>query len=91
MSPSPNQYAGRVDRGKGRWKTLCRRPVFWLMVCIISLILFIWPFIPSNRPWMGRDQYLFLFCVWALIILVIAVISAGLPPFRQKPGGPDSG
>ena len=88
MSSSPNQYDGRV--GQGRWKALCRRPVFWLTVCVFSLILCVWPFIPSNRAWTGRDQYLFLFCAWALIILLIALVSAGLPPFRQRPGGSDS-
>ncbi len=89
MNQSLNQDPQGPWREAGRWRNVCRRPAFWLLVFMLGLILFVWPFIPTSHRWTGAERYVYLFCAWAFIIGLIILIAVNLAPFRAKQGKAD--
>ncbi|MCF8033087.1 MAG: hypothetical protein K9K66_16135 [Desulfarculaceae bacterium] len=65
---------------------------FAVLVFVISLVLFHWPFLADDGHWTPPQLYLTMFAAWALVILLVFLFSWFLPPASaDEDDEPDSG
>jgi Na+/melibiose symporter-like transporter len=72
---------------KRRRIPLFSRPALWLVIFMTALILFIYPFLSSASTWNCRRVFLFLYCAWGLIIIILVFIGFSIP----RPGSSNTG
>ncbi len=53
---------------------------FAVLVFVISLVVFHWPFLADDGHWTPRQLYLTMFAVWAAVIFLVFLFSWFLPP-----------
>ena len=75
---------GGVAPGKGtRLKTRERRvvgtPAFAVLVFIVSLVVFHWPYLAEETHWTPTYRFITMFAGWALVIGLIYLFSLFLP------------
>ena len=59
---------------------LFSRKACGVLIFIIGLVLFIYPFLNIDLTWTPQGLYLYLYVSWGGIIFLLAVIGKNLPP-----------
>ena len=74
---------GITPKKGGRQKTRVRRvvgtPAFAVLVFIVSLVVFHWPYLAEETRWTPAYRFLTMFGGWALVIGLIYLFSLFLP------------
>ena len=68
------------------WREVGRQPAAWALVFLLGLVLFLAPFFPSTNHFSDQNLYSYLYAVWGLLILLIALIAFCLPKFNGRAG-----
>ena len=70
-----------------KWGDVVRRPAFRIVVLLMGLVLFSWPFL-TRAAWSGPFTFAFLYLAWAVLIVLILLVSSGLRETGPDAGGP---
>jgi uncharacterized membrane protein len=74
----------RLEQALSRLQEVFARPALRVIVFILALVLFYWPFISRVRPWSGWHLFLFFFAAWLGVILLLVAMGLSLIA-RNKP------
>ncbi|MBF0527883.1 MAG: hypothetical protein HQK55_01160 [Deltaproteobacteria bacterium] len=76
------------DLKPSKLKQFFSRPAAWVLVAVIGLAAFCWPFWTGKEPWSARSVYIYYFVCWAVLILILALIGAGFSGKNERAAGP---
>ena len=54
-----------------RWRKIMSRPAFSVLVFLICLVLFNWPYLSPAEDWPPQHVFVHIFLAWALVILIL--------------------
>ncbi|MBU2516155.1 MAG: hypothetical protein KKB57_01110 [Proteobacteria bacterium] len=85
-APAPEQ------RLQGRVRRVVGTPAFAVLVFVISLVLFHWPYLAEEERWTPSHLFTTMFAGWAVAIGLVLLLSIFLPPSNpEDPKPPTSG
>ena len=59
-------------------------PAFAVLVFVISLVLFHWPYLAEEDRWTPAHLFITMFAGWAVVIALVFLFSLFLPPSGSK-------
>ncbi len=70
-------------------RDIFRRPAFQWVLFLLGLVLFYWPFLAYGDQWPQPLAYYYLLAAWALMVLLLYLLSRALGPRlpRDRPPG----
>lgn len=71
---------------QGRVRRVVGTPAFAVLVFVISLVLFHWPYLAEEDRWTASHLFTTMFASWAVVIGLVLLQSIFLPP--SNPEGP---
>ena len=61
-----------------RLREVFARPAFRVVVLVLALTLFYWPFLSQVQPWSGWALFIFFFGAWLGVILLLVAMGFSL-------------
>jgi hypothetical protein len=72
-----------------RLQEVFARPAMRVVVFMLALSLFYWPFITQAKPWSGWALFIFFFGAWLGVVLLL--LAMGISLGRREKDQPDAG
>jgi hypothetical protein len=73
-----------LEQAVSRLQEVFARPALRVMVLVLALTLFYWPFISQAKPWSGWQLFAFLFASWLGLILILLGMGLSLNAQEKK-------
>jgi hypothetical protein len=68
----------RFKKAVTRLQEVFARPAFRVVVFVLSLTLFYWPFVTQMKPWSGWALFVFYFGAWLGVVLLMFAMGLSL-------------
>lgn len=69
----------KLKQAVSRLQEVFARPAFRVVVLVLALTLFYWPFVTQTNTWSGWALFLFFFGAWLGVILLLLAMGLSLP------------
>lgn len=80
-----------LEQAVSRLQEVFARPALRVMVLVLALTLFYWPFISQAKPWGGWHLFVFLFGSWLGLILILLGMGLSLNAREKKQPADEAG
>jgi hypothetical protein len=80
-----------LKQAVSRLQEVFARPALRVMILVLALTLFYWPFITHVEPWSGWQLFTFFFSSWLGLILLLMGMGLSLKAREKKPPADDAG
>ncbi len=91
MKGSPSLPRVRLEQAARRLGRMFARPAFRVLVFVVAMALFYWPFLSQASGWSGEKLFLFLFGTWLVVILLLFLMGMSLPTRPDRRPGEGGG
>jgi glycopeptide antibiotics resistance protein len=81
---------GSGRRLRARVRRVVGTPAFAVLVFVISLVLFHWPYLAEEERWTASHLFITMFAGWAVVIGLVFLFSLFLPASSSEDKKPPS-
>lgn len=89
--PVDGPARSRGRRLRSRVRRVVGTPAFAVLVFVISLVLFHWPYLAEEDRWTPVHLFTTMFAGWAVVIALVFLLSLFLPPSSSEDHKPPPG